>query len=58
MVEKTSISMPKQLLDDIDDERHSTVSRSEWIRNAARKHLETQKADSSGSEPEDAGASA
>ena len=54
-----TISMSQELLDAIDADRPSTKSRSEWVREAAQERLNTsQKAESSGSEPEDTGASA
>jgi metal-responsive CopG/Arc/MetJ family transcriptional regulator len=38
----TSIELPEAVVEEIDDRRHSTVSRSEWIRQAIVARLEAE----------------
>lgn len=40
-----SIEMSEEMLDEIDDRRHSTVSRSQWIREAIQARLDAEDAD-------------
>jgi len=37
-----SVNMPEELLEEIDTERDSTTSRSEWIRGAITQRLEIE----------------
>lgn len=38
-MENTSIELPDEMVTEIDDRRHSTISRSQWLRDAARVRL-------------------
>lgn len=42
-MENTSIELPDDMVTEIDDRRHSTVSRSQWLRNSARVRLALEK---------------
>lgn len=43
MVQTTpTISMSEELLEQVDDYRHATISRSQWIREAIRMRLESE----------------
>jgi metal-responsive CopG/Arc/MetJ family transcriptional regulator len=55
---RTTISMPEDLLERIDAELTGTDTRSGWIRKAAKEQLNRENAESSGSRPEETGASA
>lgn len=39
---KPSVVMPQEMLDDIDDRRHSRTDRSEWIRGAIDARLDAE----------------
>lgn len=40
---RTSVAFPDSLVEKIDDERHSTVSRSDWMQRAAEMYLTTHR---------------
>lgn len=39
-----SVEMPDAMLEEVDDRRHSTVSRSQWIREAIQARLDAEDA--------------
>lgn len=41
---KPSVSIPDDMLDEVDDRRHSTTDRSEWIRQAITARLNAEDA--------------
>jgi|AntDeeMinimDraft_6_1070357.scaffolds.fasta_scaffold80510_1 metal-responsive CopG/Arc/MetJ family transcriptional regulator len=42
MMHNTSIEIPDEIVEEIDDRRHSTVSRSQWIREAIQGRLDSE----------------
>lgn len=42
MVRNLGITLPEDLVDEIDDRRESTTSRSEWIREACQARLDEE----------------
>jgi len=43
-MENTGLTMPKDMLEDVDDRRHSTTARSQWIREAVQARLNAEDA--------------
>lgn len=39
---RTTIQLPDEMLDEVDDRRHSTTSRSQWIREAIQSRLDAE----------------
>lgn len=50
---RTTIQLPDEMLDEVDDRRHSTTSRSQWIREAIQSRLDAEDEGEWSDEPDD-----